>query len=189
MSDLERSGSSIPIPPEVAGACWVPLRRGDGSVRAWTLIDADEYDSVTQRRWHLVRGRAARSLKIDGTRRAVFLARQILRLDLDDPRHVDHINRDRLDNRRANLRTVTNAQNLQNVGSRPGSRSRFRGVSWDKNQGGWQVKAMVAGRNHFLGRFDDEVEAARVADAFRLEHMPFATPDPELAALGLGDRS
>jgi hypothetical protein len=83
---------------------------------------------------------------------------------------VDHIDGDRLNNRRSNLRLVTKAEQMQNVRARA-STSPYRGVCWDGTYLKWLAQAQVARRNHFLGYFDDEEEAARVASAFRLAHM------------------
>ncbi len=103
--------------------------------------------------------------------------RLILGLEAGDPLQADHINRDRLDNRRANLRAVTASQNRHNQGSRPGSSSTHRGVSWSEKRGRWEASVNVNGRAHFLGRFADELDAARVASEFRREHMPFSEAD------------
>lgn len=71
---------------------------------------------------------------------------------------VDHRG-DSLDNRKANLRVCTDAQNQQNTGPRRGS-SRFKGVSWYTRKGKWRVAFNWNGKTHFVGYFSDEVEAA-----------------------------
>jgi hypothetical protein len=100
--------------------------------------------------------------------------RLILGLPVGDPRLGDHINRNRLDNRRSNLRIVDRAGNGQNVGSRAGSTSSFRGVSWDSRNRKWSAQCMLRQKLYHLGRYTSEIEAARAAAAFRAEHMPFA---------------
>lgn len=40
--------------------------------------------------------------------------------------------------------------------------SRFRGVSLNKGSGKWEARIREGGRNHYLGSFDDEREAAQV---------------------------
>ena len=51
---------------------------------------------------------------------------------------VDHINGDKLDNRRSNLRIATRSQNNANKGKRKGTSSKFKGVSWDKKRNKWK---------------------------------------------------
>ena len=78
---------------------------------------------------------------------------------------VDHINRDRLDNRRANLRMATNAQNQANVTKRQGMTSRYKGVSRHTATGRWQARISVEGKQMHLGYFAHEADAARAYDA------------------------
>lgn len=155
----------------------IPLRRRDGSVRAYALVDDADFDRFGSLRWALQSaGYAYRwERQPDGSRRCVLLHRAIMALEPGDRREVDHENRSRLDCRRENLRVVPPGANNQNQGSR-GS-SRFRGVSWEAGRGRWRARA---GREH-VGRFADEIEAARAAEARRRELFPFALPDPELA--------
>lgn len=74
---------------------------------------------------------------------------------------VDHINRDRLDNRRSNLRVVTKAQNI--VNSKPRSSSGYKGVS--KTSGGWRAyyKPYGSGQIH-IGCYKTPEEAAKAYD-------------------------
>lgn len=67
---------------------------------------------------------------------------------------VDHIDRNRLNNTRANLRIVTAAQSAANRGKSSGSASRFKGVN--RHPDGWQVYLKHA----YIGLFHSEVEAA-----------------------------
>lgn len=162
---------------------FMPLWRKDGSVRAWTVLDCEDYERFGEQRHHVLTGRgkqyANRKKVIAGRERAILLHRQIVGLDLDDPREVDHINGDGLDNRRCNLRIVTRGEQLQNVRSRGGV-SRFRGVALSgaaHRTKPWVAYAKVNGKRSTIGYFDTEAEAAEAASAFRREHMPFTNED------------
>ena len=74
---------------------------------------------------------------------------------------VDHIDRNRLNNRWSNLRDVDRSANSRNVRTRPDKSSAFRGVSKRGNR--WQVVVRIDGRLKFLGSFDDEQKAGQVA--------------------------
>jgi len=78
------------------------------------------------------------------------------------PKQIDHVNRDRMDNRIKNLRIATQAQNAVNVPRK--SANGFRGVTWHK-RGKWQVRVRFCNRVHHIGYFDDIEEAARAYDA------------------------
>jgi hypothetical protein len=85
---------------------------------------------------------------------------------------VDHLNHNTLDNRRANLRAVTHAQNMQNRrGARRQSSSGVRGVSWDSAYQKWKVGLKVAGQQIYLGRYDSLADAEAAAIAGRQTHM------------------
>jgi hypothetical protein len=75
---------------------------------------------------------------------------------------VDHINRNRTDNRFANLRLATNAQNQHNASMRKNNRSGVHGVSWDQKSGKWLAKICINRRQKFLGHFAT-IEAATEA--------------------------
>lgn len=156
----------------------VPLRDRSGAVIGHTKVDPCRADWVNQWRWHrndagyAVR-HTTRSRKGQRTYGTYRLHRELVGLAKGDRREVDHWNRDRLDNRLSNLRIVEHAQQGQNI-MRVGGTSPYRGVSWDKGTAKWRAIVTLNGRAHHLGVFTDEGEAARVAAAFRREHMPFS---------------
>lgn len=84
---------------------------------------------------------------------------------------VDHINRDRQDNRIANLRLASRSQNLSNTVVRPEGTSRFLGVCWSKSNNGWVAQTSWQKRHYYLGTFPTEELAARAFDdaALRLK--------------------
>lgn len=149
-------------------------RRGKEPVYA--LVDAADAHLVRGLRWHQNKdGYAVRT--VDAKRGVKEpMARRVLGLAPGDGWETDHISRDKLDNRRANLRRVTHAQNAQNRLRSDGA-CKARGVSRRKAKKTKQFHAygMVHGKQNHLGFYETEAEAAGVARAWRAEHMPFAT--------------
>lgn len=87
--------------------------------------------------------------------------------------HVDHINGDKSDNRIANLREVTHAENLQNQHrAQKGSRSGVLGVYPRKN-GKWRAMIQLDGRTRHLGTFDSIRGASAAYLAAKRELHPF----------------
>lgn len=104
---------------------------------------------------------------------AVLLHRWLLGI-LDAGRTVlgDHVNGDKLDNRRTNLRVVSPAESSGNVRGRGSSGA--RGVY--PCRGRWQARGKRDRRSVHLGTYDTVEEAAEVADAWRREHLPGYMP-------------
>ena len=73
---------------------------------------------------------------------------------------VDHINRNKLDNRKSNLRIATRSENCANRGSFQESSSKYKGVHWSKKTGRWEVAIRKDGKQIYIGGFDDEIAAA-----------------------------
>ena len=146
--------------------------RRDGTIRAFALVDAGDFEWACSRRWYLGRdGYAYRNLshRTEG-RGHVAMHRELLGLGRGDPREGDHINLNRLDNRRENLRVVPDgAANKQNVPARSGA----RGVSFHRQSGRWRARVIVGGVEHAFGYYETEIEAADAAAAGRKLLMPF----------------
>lgn len=140
------------------------LRTGDG-----VLVDDGDYELLCSTKWRRhSNGYAAADM---GPRGYVFMHRMILGLQRGDGQSVDHINGNRLDNRRCNLRVVSHAQNCQNRNPFPATHSGHRGVSWDRARNCWRAHYMLNGRQVQLGRFQTVEEAALVVATARAEAM------------------
>jgi hypothetical protein len=167
----------------------IPLWQRDGTVRAFTIVDDGDYRELSEYRWHRnpvnhspeAPGYAVRLDRSFEPRRLVQMSRQLLELVHGDGLQADHINGSTLDNRRANLRVVTHAENQQNKRAYKGSVSSFRGVWWEEGKRAWRACGRINGKRTHVGWFRNEVDAARAVEAWRREHMPFAQPDPAIA--------
>ncbi len=97
-------------------------------------------------------------------------------LDVTDPDViVDHINGNRLDNRKSNLRFATVAQNAQNRKKVSGGSSIYLGVTYHKRDERWQASVRHDGKRYHAGIHKTEEEAARAYDVKAKElHGEFA---------------
>lgn len=178
----QRWSSTLPVSPigirytqealevEDVGCVFVPLTRGKVAI-----IDSCDAHLILPYKWHATaKGYAARRPRKGGP--TEFMHRVILGLPIGERvLEADHINRDRLDNRRSNLRVATSSLNSANAGRTIGI-SGLRGVTWQPRCGRWRARIEVNGREHFLGHFSSVEEAARAYDIAALEHFGvFAT--------------
>lgn len=153
----------------------IALRARDGSVRAHAVVDAADAAFVNQWRWSLgSHGYARRGVTAKGLRQDILLHRELLGLPrTSDGREGDHVDLDRLNNRRLNLRIIPKAGQQQNVPSH-GLTSSHRGVSWSRKVKKWRAELMVNRKQFRLGYFDSEIEAAEAVRTARVRLMPFA---------------
>lgn len=88
---------------------------------------------------------------------------------------VDHENKDRGDNRWANLRKATFKQNRENLGLNRNNTSGFRGVSWFRPTGKWWARIGHNGKRVSLGHYNDllsAVAARMAAERAMYTHSP-----------------
>lgn len=88
---------------------------------------------------------------------------------------VDHEDRDRLNNRRSNLRLATRAQQRQNIPARGGT-SAYRGVCWVPRRKRWMAR--YGRKPEFAAFFADEREAALAVWRWRVENLPLCKGEP-----------
>jgi hypothetical protein len=104
----------------------------------------------------------------------VYLHQEII--DVPKGMVIDHINHDGMDDRSANLRAATLAQNMRNRKkiSRSCS-SKYKGIHWFKRYRKWSASIRYENKRIFLGYFENEIDAAKAYDAAALKyHKEFA---------------
>lgn len=75
---------------------------------------------------------------------------------------VDHINRNKQDDRWINLRNVTSIENNQNTTKKSNNSSGYKGVSLNKRTNKWLAQICFKGKRHYLGVFNSP-EIASIA--------------------------
>lgn len=115
------------------------------------LIDKGDYSLVGSKKWYFVVGRYA------GDKKGILMHRLIL--NAEKGQQVDHINGNGLDNRRNNLRFVTQSQNMMNAKKRRNTTSKYKGVSWNKHHKKWKAEINYK-KTNLIGYFDVEKDAA-----------------------------
>lgn len=136
-----------------------------------TLVDNEFYDKCKEHCWNLHHQGYAET-RID--KKVILLHNFILNKN-NHEEETDHINRNRLDNRKYNLRIVTKSQNKTNAGIYSNNTSGVTGVSWDKSRNKWHVMITVDKKHINLGRYHSFEEATQVRlDAEKLYHGEYA---------------
>ena len=84
--------------------------------------------------------------------------------------YIDHINGNKLDNRKNNLRIVTPKQNAQNISSQKNSTSKYIGVYYSKQNKKYMSRIHVNNKTLYVGSFQSEEDAAKARDEATLEY-------------------
>lgn len=135
----------------------IPLTQGK-----YAMVDAGDFKYLSRYKWHAVKGNSTYYAVRTQGRRSIRMHRMIMKAPKD--MLVDHINHDGLNNTRANLRLCTKTQNAQNQRPRKKTSSRYKGVHYDKKAKAYYAKITHKGKRYTIGKFKDEVEAAKAYD-------------------------
>lgn len=137
---------------------------------ARVIIDLDDIDKVKQYKWTLSHGYAISS------RHKLCLHRFVMG-NPEDSIIVDHINRDRLDNRKCNLRFCNLQENNMNKGIQSNNSSGYPGVSYSKNK--WRAYIGINGKQIHLGRYSTLEEAIEARKQAEIEYFGEFAPTEE----------
>jgi hypothetical protein len=126
----------------------IPLTRGKSAI-----VDDDDFEYLSQWKWwYTTRGYAVRQDKGKHIPMHRLINKTPAGFD------TDHINRNKLDNRKENLRTVTRSQNFMNINPRKNNTSGCMGVQRCA-KGGWMARITLDYKRIYLGHFKDFKDA------------------------------
>jgi len=133
------------------------------------IVDDEDFEHLNQFKWSAIKDGNifyARRRTINGSTKSMH--REIL-FPLPGF-HADHINGDGLDNRRRNLRIVTNQKNQMNRGAQKNNKLGVKGVSFHSRKKKYQSQIKANGKVIALGYFKTVSEAS---DAYKKASAKF----------------
>lgn len=134
------------------------MKRIELSQNKYALVDDEDYEYINQWKWYYHKGYAVRNQN----KKQISMHRVITNCfgDID----IDHINRNRADNRKSNLRICNDSLNQANTSKKTTNTSGYKGVSWNKQANKWTAQITVNNSRIHLGYFDNKETAARKYD-------------------------
>lgn len=136
----------------------------------FSLVDEDDFEKLSKFRWCLTAsGYAYHGFWKNGKCKNIRMHRMIL--GTIKKKITDHINHDKLDNRKSNLRICTNSQNQMNRLKQPNTKSSFKGVFPIARLKKFSAFIMKNKKIFRLGYFKTEIEAARAYNEAAKKHF------------------
>ena len=122
-----------------------------------SLIDLDDVDKIKNNNWYI--HKAGMVMSRISSDKHVKLHRYIM--DFPTGKDIDHINHDKLDNRKSNLRICSHKQNARNTKKMiKETSSIYKGVSFRSNYNNWRSFIKTNEKQIHLGIFENEIDAA-----------------------------
>jgi len=145
------------------------------------IVDEDDVSRVNQYHWHTnPDGYAISNIWYEGRRTSISMHRYVMGCVPRDGKELDHINGNRLDNRKENLRFVEHIHNTWNTVKKKTASCTYKGIT-KNDSGGFDTQITVKGKTTFLGAYKDERECAKIYDIasamFHGEYAKFNFPD------------
>ena len=138
----------------------IPLTQGKVAI-----VDDKDYDLVKDYKWRLHTGGYARTTVYgeEGVeRKDIYMHRLVL--SAKNGTLVDHVNGDKLDNRRENLRAATTSQNSANSPRKRCNTSGYKGVTFHAHTGKWRAQIMHNRKYLHIGLYKTREDAAHAYD-------------------------
>jgi len=130
-----------------------------------TLVSDCDYEALCQWSWHLSStGYVLRNIDLKKIHRFIMKAR------IWDV--IDHIDRNKLNNSRENLRKVSVAENIHNQGKRKNTKNNYKGTTFKKELNGWEARCRMYGQDFYLGVYKSEKAAGYAYNKKALELNP-----------------
>lgn len=127
--------------------------------KGYTAIVDDCDADLAEFKWYYVRGYALRGRYPDHVWLHRIILQRMLNVTLRKEQLCDHVNGDKFDCRRNNLRIASHAENMRNQKHKVNSKSPHKGASWNKKASKWQCLIRIDKKPVWLGNFDTAIEA------------------------------
>lgn len=140
-------------------------------------IDTEDFEKCKKYTWCVSKtGYAVANIKGKVTKMHRYI------LDERNPKKIiDHINRNKLDNRKENLRYCTQKENSRNTSKSKNNRTGFIGISFTCGKGKkYRVRIMVDGKEINLGRYNDIDEAIKARKEGELKYFKEFSPSKDI---------
>jgi len=127
------------------------------------IVDDEDFETLSKISWYEMQGYAKGKKYlgvINGKKRNKYFSMHRIIMKTPEGMHTDHINANKLDNRKENLRICTCSENLRNAKPYAGGSSDYKGVYFNKECQKWRAYITINKVRKHIGTFDREEDAA-----------------------------
>jgi hypothetical protein len=130
-------------------------------IRGYAMVDDEDYENLSKYSWFIsTSGYPVRSRWHEKRRGGNYpMTRAIIQCP--EGKYIDHIDGNRLNNQKSNLRIVDKAQNAWNRGPQRNNKTGYCGVHYESWSQKYRAEIIARGRKYRLGRFASPEDAAR----------------------------
>jgi len=136
------------------------------SNKKFAIVDDSDFEKLNKFKWYLNTGYAVTAKYVKGSGRKnqkqIRILMHRLIINCKKGEIIDHINGNKLDNRKVNLRICNFSENIRNSSKRKNCISRFKGVS--KLNKKWRCRLTLNYKEIHIGTFENEIQAAMAYD-------------------------
>ncbi|MBP2635009.1 MAG: Fis family transcriptional regulator [Firmicutes bacterium] len=138
------------------------------------IVDDEDYEWLNKFKWHAQKHHtdgyyAVRNVRENGIRRKQYMHKLIL--GIDGTRTLgDHIDTNKLNNSRNNLRVASFSENRCNIGITNKNTTGYKGVYLDKRYNRFYARIKIGDKLSYLGTFSTAQEAAKNYNESALKH-------------------
>jgi hypothetical protein len=136
---------------------------------AVAIVDDDVFEWASKFRWYYCKQYAMRTVKTKKGKHTVLLHREIMKTP--EGMDTDHINGNKIDCRRENLRVCTHQENSRNQKIRKNNTSGFKGVYFNKKAKKYQSYIHINYKAIYLGLFSTALEASKAYELAAINHF------------------
>lgn len=161
--NIKRLKSSLPEP--ILNCIWIPLTKNK-----FALIDEGDFEKVNKYNWSM----SGEYARIKNTKNNICMHNLILG-KLEKGFCIDHIDGDKLNNRKRNLRIATHSQNMKNKKLAKNNKTGYKGVHFCNTRQYFVARIAINKKRIVIGTFIDVIEAAKAYDKAAIKyHGEFA---------------
>ena len=144
----------------------------------FAVVDDENYEYLNQFSWYVTsNGYARRTIRRGKKNQYIRMHNEIIGTQKN--KETDHINRNKLDNRKDNLRIVTRSENSLNKDLQKNNTSGYKGISWNKKEKKWYSCIKINEKTVSLGRYKS-IQGAWLARIWGERLYRTQAPNPTL---------